>query len=691
MKKFFFALCALVLIAAAGQVQVAHAAQHQATFVINVATVPDTMPSIGTRVCMRGDYVSGSWPNDSTSTMTHVGGDYWSKTVMLDEGFTTHYKYSIEYPGASGWEQNLATGSTNREFTMGTQDTVLQVEFWNNGPGTNGQYWRPWTSAGPDTEMIYFRVNMGGPITTGTFAFDNNVDQVGVRGGGPAGSDLNWAPTFYLHKESPPSNSAGAFLVPASWFWSGGLKFPKTGMTAGNSIGYKFIIGADWGRDELQGGAPNRSFNTPSGLQDTTLQWVFYNNQHPSGRQNIDTVVVTYHVDVAKAVATGGFAIGDTLYARSGYFGTGQVLGKLVQLENLIGTIYEGTDTVITAVGQTFDYQYYHVKNAAEVRENYYNFYYSGDQTSEAERRQLVVPSHSFTINDVETSITQARRQPDFPNARVLNHGVTVKYELNLKPAYFQVMAGDTLHDIQGSFDIFSDVIDSISTWGVFMNGPALGGWNNPGGTDWDFGLNTNPDKRMWDDGTHGDAVAGDSIYTVTTFCSPDSILIGTKGAIGQTFKFGVRGGDNEGGKGGYGNNHTENISDLASTFTLHSQFGNINPAFYSAWDYDKEQPANITAVKDKPGIPKVFALGQNYPNPFNPSTRIDYSIPATSVVTLKIFNVLGQEVATVVNTRQDAGQYHVGFNASKLTSGVYFYRLNAGSFVSSKRMLLVK
>jgi hypothetical protein len=691
MKKFLFMLCALVLLLLAGQVPALHAQQHQATFIVNLATAPDTMPSIGTRVCMRGDYISGSWPNDSTSVMTQVGGDYWSKTIMLDSGTTIHYKYSVEFTGASGWEQNVATGSTNREFTMQGQDTVLQVEFWNNGPGTNGQYWRPWTSAGPDTEMIYFRVNMGGPITTGTFSFDNNVDQVGVRGGGPAGSDLNWAPTFYLQKEVPPSNSSSAFLVPAGWFRSGALKFPKSAMTAGSSIAYKFIIGADWGRDELQGGAPNRTFNTPTGLQDTTLQWVFYNNQHPSGRVNDDTVIVTYHVDVAKAVSTGGFSIGDTLYARSGYFGTGAVLGKLVQLENLIGSIYEGTDTVVTAVGQTLDYQYYHVKNGTEVRENYYNFFYSGDQASEAERRQLIVPGTEFTLLDTATSITQARRQPDFPNARTLNRLVTVKYELNLKPAIYTVMAGDTLNDIQGSFNITPSIIDSIIAWGVWINGPAVGGWNNPGGTDWDFGLNTNPDKRMFDDGTHGDTLAGDTIYTITVVCAPESIAVGTKGAVGQTFKFGINGGDNEGGKGGYGNNHNENISDLADTYTLHSQFGSINPAFYSAWDYDNERPAVSTGIKDNSSAPKVYSLRQNYPNPFNPATHIRYGLPVAGNVTITVFNLLGQEVMTLVNGRQEVGFHEVTFDASRLTSGVYFYRMSAGPFVSTMKMMLVK
>ncbi len=74
---------------------------------------------------------------------------------------------------------------------------------------------------------VYFRVNMLGPISSGTFGFNNDKDTVGVRGGGPAGSDLNWAPTFYLKKEPVASNWANT-TVQAGSFWSGGLKFPKS-------------------------------------------------------------------------------------------------------------------------------------------------------------------------------------------------------------------------------------------------------------------------------------------------------------------------------------------------------------------------------------------------------------------------------------------------------------------------------
>lgn len=89
--------------------------------------------------------------------------------------------------------------------------------------------------------------------------------------------------------------------------------------------------------------------------------------------------------------------------------------------------------------------------------------------------------------------------------------------------------------------------------------------------------------------------------------------------------------------------------------------------------------------------LPKEYSLSQNYPNPFNPSTIINYSIPKSGMVTLRIYNVLGQEVKTLVNQIQNPGSHRVSFNASALSSGIYFYSLTAENFVQVKKMMLIK
>ncbi len=89
--------------------------------------------------------------------------------------------------------------------------------------------------------------------------------------------------------------------------------------------------------------------------------------------------------------------------------------------------------------------------------------------------------------------------------------------------------------------------------------------------------------------------------------------------------------------------------------------------------------------------VPKVFSLSQNYPNPFNPTTNIMFGVPKNSMVTIKVYDLLGREVAVLLNEQKQAGTYQVDFNAASLSSGVYFYRMEAGTFADIKRMVVIK
>ncbi len=118
---------------------------------------------------------------------------------------------------------------------------------------------------------------------------------------------------------------------------------------------------------------------------------------------------------------------------------------------------------------------------------------------------------------------------------------------------------------------------------------------------------------------------------------------------------------------------------------------------FYSHGNYklvprkNDDFEGHITSAKNEEYIPKIFGLSQNYPNPFNPSTIIEYSIPKETLVKLEIYNIIGEKVVELVNAVQSAGIHRVNFDASRLSSGVYLYKLTAGNNFSVKKMMLLK
>jgi len=137
---------------------------------------------------------------------------------------------------------------------------------------------------------------------------------------------------------------------------------------------------------------------------------------------------------------------------------------------------------------------------------------------------------------------------------------------------------------------------------------------------------------------------------------------------------------DNE---AGFAQNHVVLISDANPLFVLPTDI------FGSQWKTGVAMPGD-------PAVPTEFALEQNYPNPFNPTTEIVYALPKQLKVNLSIYNSLGQRIATLVDKKQPAGCYNVTWSAkdqygNAVSSGVYFYRLEAGEFVSTMKMLFIK
>ncbi len=128
--------------------------------------------------------------------------------------------------------------------------------------------------------------------------------------------------------------------------------------------------------------------------------------------------------------------------------------------------------------------------------------------------------------------------------------------------------------------------------------------------------------------------------------------------------------------------NYTYRVATLSGSPGHSSHYGNEATAYV---------PDVISSAKSEIEIPLEFSLEQNYPNPFNPATTIKFSIAASSLVTIKVYDVLGNEIASLVNEEKPAGNYQVIFDSSNLPSGAYFYQLITGSFVQTKKMIILK
>jgi hypothetical protein len=179
------------------------------------------------------------------------------------------------------------------------------------------------------------------------------------------------------------------------------------------------------------------------------------------------------------------------------------------------------------------------------------------------------------------------------------------------------------------------------------------------------------------DAGVMGDLVPGDKIYSklinfpATTPGGAIEFKFGCQYPGSDTVNAGASPLDNE---GGFGVNHLFTLRS-GNQITLKNTWGDF-----------------LTEVRENTGIqPGEFALYQNYPNPFNPSTTVSYRLAKDGNVTLKIFNVMGEEVGTLFSGYQKAGGYDVTFDASKLTSGVYLYSIQAAGFSATRKMMLVK
>ena len=227
---------------------------------------------------------------------------------------------------------------------------------------------------------------------------------------------------------------------------------------------------------------------------------------------------MTFKTDVSNAISNNGFELGDMIVVRWGYGET--LVNERTDTLSLLPFSYTykiDIDSVMVSKEAGMYYQYYKVIDDIESREVFFNFEYDQEDIYLAERRYFSFQSFDdfsqIEINDNVDSNVEQRRMPIFLNTNPIGQEVEVTWTLDLSPAYYQIMAGDTLYDIQGIYNV--DNVDSLYEWGVWMNGPASMPANGETWTSWGLTLQGTTSKKMWDDGTHGDSIADDHIYTL--------------------------------------------------------------------------------------------------------------------------------------------------------------------------------
>ncbi|MBI1936529.1 MAG: T9SS type A sorting domain-containing protein [Ignavibacteriales bacterium] len=585
-----------------------------------------------------GVYARGNFNDWGESQLTDADTDgIYDAVIAVDASkleVGTKLNYKFYHKGANGtnggWESDVNGGNRTAEITA---DKALDAAFFNSGSYSTGGYY---TSVASD---VTFNVNMTLPINMG---MDPATATVGV-----AGNFNGW-------------NTTATTLTDADGdkIYSGTVS-----VTSGELLVYKFIYnqnGTSWegawdGEDDIFGNDKNRIYGVIDGANSIERFW---NNQDPNVQLGDGNISFTMDMSVLEEIGVFD-QVTDLLQIRGGFNGWSDSDPSKSHMNQ---DVFNPSEWYLTIpfekaeVNSEQTFKYYAVLANPGIWTDSWERPLStggGDRSAPflADPNQvvekvyyddvqpyLVVESGKFVQITFRVDMTDAYD----PNKQAVPMEAADRLFWRSRQPLFQRVLGWTDNDTQQNFELFDPDGDKIYEGTLAVNGPAFN--------------------------------AFEYIYMYQK--ASDATWQREPTALGTTYS-----------------GRTRYIPMPAAR-----QFQQPYTAPLDSWlnQADKSSQAEpipiILSVEELgTGIPTTYSLDQNYPNPFNPSTTIRFAISGDEKVSLKIYNVLGQQVSELLNQEMKAGSYEYKFNAANLSSGIYFYTINAGTYTATRKMIYLK
>jgi len=677
------------------------------TFQFNASTNIDTFTTThfvevrGDLNGATGDLLPGgnniSWGKDSDLELTNVGGDYWSVTFKMNPCDTMKYKFWTGFDtdnGTSpntGWEGPLNPAdpivTDTRTFVCPPHDTTVPWQYYypDDKTGTRvDQMWRPFEEK-PDTISVYFRVNVAGAVEANLFDPDQYI--VGVRGDDAASAGvIDWDVSLAMTQE------AGS--VPEQGFRHVAAYIPVDSVTIAGNQAYKWV--ADSVTAVVWEGTPNRLFTYTHSLvtvtQDTTLHWTWFNDQAYTGFAPVQSII-TWRVSTEAMEALGLFdrGVGDGIAIR-GPRGWGEAEELTLAFNPLLQEWTTTNESFTTIPGTGFSYKYlvsWDASRADTTSENYIPKLELGGGWEE--------PSVTGGSDRVHVFLDAPQQFPvgDFgfdrqffagvPANAVIDHDIDVTWNIDMTQATDQST---------NTNELFRPGVDTV--------------W-----VQWDGSmLALSQGFNMWDSrsfmltDTDGDGIYSGTLTLAVSENFPNVwyqicyVIVYSTATAGEYVQ---NGGGLARGRRYYQFIHPDQVLenpggqfpttvwprgyDLPIMLWTESNLFTEDPP-------DLTQPTGVMAGDDM--VPYKFNLSQNYPNPFNPETSVQYELAKASMVYIKVYNTMGQEIKTIVQEMQNPGRHTVVWDGTnnwgaKASSGIYLLQMKAGDFTKVRKMTMLK